>query len=71
VQGAAGLLALLCLAGIVETSRNPDRTTARLGMFGGALLLVALAVFVVRGDLLRSSGMDSLDADGCGFARSC
>lgn len=67
-QGLAGLLLLLCLTGLVQVSRNPDRTFGRLVMFAGALLIVGAAVFAIRGDYFQPSGLDDVDS-GCGYAR--
>ena len=69
--GLVGLLILLGLAALVETSRDPDRTTARLALGFGALIIVSLAVFIARGDLFRASGMDDSTVEGCGWERAC
>lgn len=70
-EGAVGLLVLLCLAGVVQATRDPDKTTARLGLAFGLLLLVGVGVFVARGDFFRASGLDDSGEPGCGYARTC
>lgn len=71
MQGAAGLLLLLCLAGTVQLSRNPERMAARLALVAGLGLVVALGIFIARGDFFRDSGVESSDSDPCGYARTC
>lgn len=70
-QGAAGMLALLCLAGVVTLSRNPDRTIALLARLAGVAVVAAFAIFLYRGDLFRPSGLDDSSEGACGYERVC
>jgi hypothetical protein len=65
------VLILLCLAGAVQTSNDPERTMSRLGYLAGAMLIIGAVVFAIRGDFFRSSGLDDSGDTGCGMARSC
>jgi hypothetical protein len=56
---------------VAQCSSNPERTTARLGIFAGALLIVGAVVFAIRGDFFQPSGLDDSSDSGCGQERVC
>lgn len=67
--GAIGLVSLMTLAGLVQVWPRLGKIFIGIAV---SLFAVSLILFVVRGDLFASSGVDAAETtDGCGWVMVC